>query len=429
MKRKLALALCTALCISGMVFANTVSAEENKSDVTLEFWDMPWGGSDYQDKVQELLAEYTELTGVKFDYTNISWDNWLQVFLTAVSSGNAPDISTGGSLLGHRLAAEDMMYNVEDFVNSEFSDGFFKEGAVDTFYAGDELIAVPWNMDCRSIYYRKDMFEEAGITELPKTWDEFYEACQKLTHDGQYGYVTAGTDNMAYWEFMFWSVANGGHFLNDDMQAEMANEPNVEAGEFLRKLYKDGLMPEGTPSYTTSDSKAMFLNGTSAMIMSGPTIIPEIRDAGLEDKVGVLPAMTSKNGLTQNVGSFNGIFVYKDSEHIQESLDFIKWFMSNNETLWTEGGMGSMPVVGDLLNISYFQEDPLYHDIVNVIFPSVVLQAYPYTHYTLEMDLMDSEQYYKNVVQSIYLTDDDIMDILVDADIDYNAALEELKME
>lgn len=403
--------------------------EGGEEEIVLEFWDMPWGGSAYQDKVLEILDEYTQLTGVKFNYTNIAWDNWLQVYLTAVSAGNAPDVSTGGSLLGHRLAAEGAMYNMEDFVKGEFPDDYFVNGAVDTFYSGDELVAVPWNMDFRSIYYRKDIFEKEGITELPTTWDEFYEVCKKLSHDGQYGFITSGTDNTAYWDFLYWSVNNGGHYLNDNMEAEMANERNVEAGEFLRKLYNEGLMPEGTPGYTGSDSHAMFLDGTAAMLVSAPTIIDEAKSVGLEDSIGILDGLMSPGGLDQQVGSFNGIFVYKDSEHIQETLDFVKWYLENNERLWTEGGMGPMPVVKSIFENEYFKEDKLYNSLIEKIMPKTVLQGYPYTHYTLEMDLMDSEQYYKEIIQSIYLTDGDIMDILKAGDEDYNAALQEMKLE
>lgn len=407
----------------------STAEEGDTEEVILEFWDMPWGGSAYQDKVLEILDEYTELTGVKFNYTNIAWDNWLQVYLTAVSAGNAPDVSTGGSLLGHRLAAEGAMYNMEDFVKEEFPDDYFVNGAVETFYAGDELVAVPWNMDFRSIYYRKDIFEKEGITELPTTWDEFYEVCKKLTHDGQYGYVTSGTDNTAYWDFLYWSVNNGGSYLNDDMEAEMANDKNVEAGEFLRKLYQDGLMPEGTPGYTGSDGHAMFLDGTVAMIESAPTIIDEAKNVGLDDSIGILDGLMSPSGLDQQVGSFNGIFVYKDSEHIQETLDFVKWYLENNEELWTEGGMGPMPVVKSIFENAYFKEDTLYSTLIDRIMPKTVLQGYPYTHYTLEMDLMDSEQYYKDILQAIYLSDADIINILKEGDEDYNAALQEMKLE
>ncbi len=408
---------------------NQTEVSEGGEEVVLEFWDMPWGGTVYQDGVQDILKEYTELTGVKFNYTNIAWDNWLQVYLTAVSAGNAPDVSTGGSLLGHRLAAEGAIYNMEDFVKTEFAQDFFVDGAVDTFYADDELVAVPWNMDVRSIYYRKDIFEKEGITELPANWEEFYELCKKLTHDGQYGYVTSGTDNMAYWEYMFWSVNNGGHYLNENLEAEMANDENAQVGEFLRKLYKEGLIPEGAPGYTSSDSHAMFLEGSAAMVMSGPTIIREIKDVGIQDQVGILPVMTSPSGNTQSVGSFNGIFVYNDSEHIQETLDFVKWYSENYAGLWTSGGVGSLPAAKHVLDESYFKEDALYAELIDKIVPDTVLQAYPYTHYELEMDLMDSEQYYKEIIQSVYVSDADVMDILKEGDEDYNAALAEMKLE
>ena len=209
----------------------------------------------------------------------------------------------------------------------------------------------------------------------------------------------------------------------------MANDENAQVGEFLRKLYKEGLIPEGAPGYTSSDSHAMFLEGSAAMVMSGPTSIREIKDVGIQDQVGILPVMTSPSGNTQSVGSFNGIFVYNDSEHIQETLDFVKWYSENYAGLWTSGGVGSLPAAKHVLDESYFKEDALYAELIDKIVPDTVLQAYPYTHYELEMDLMDSEQYYKEIIQSVYVSDADVMDILKEGDEDYNAALAEMKLE
>lgn len=449
MKKLVCLIMCCLLIFSIAACGNTTSEKSpatsesaapaassastqkdtETSDITLEFWDMPWGGTAYQEEVKSILASYTDKTGIKFNYTSLSWDKWLQVFMTAVASGTAPDFSTGGSLLGHRLALTNDAYNMADFAKENFEDDFFVAEAVNTFYSGDTLVGVPWNMDLRSIYYRKDMFKDAGITKLPTTWDEFYDTCKQLTHDSQYGYVTSGSDNMAYWEYMFWSVNNGGHFLNKDMKSEMLNDANIKVADFLRKLYKDGLMPEGTPGYTKSDSKTAFLSGTSSMVMAGPSFLAEIKKAELTDVVGILPTMTSPSGVAQSVGSFNAIFVYADSEYTKESLDFISWYLRNNSTLWSKGGMGSLPAVKNTLSDKYFSDSILHKELIDNIIPKTVIQAYPFKSYSIEMDLMDSEQYYTDVLQAVYVTDKDAKAILKEADDNYNTALGELKSE
>ena len=62
-------------------------------------------------------------------------------------------------------------------------------GADDLYYDAAKLecmidgdyYALPWRMDVRIMAYRKDMFEKAGITKVPQTWDELIAAAKKLT--------------------------------------------------------------------------------------------------------------------------------------------------------------------------------------------------------------------------------------------------------
>ena len=47
----------------------------------------------------------------------------------------------------------------------------------------DSLYLMPWNIQVLYVYYRPSIFKEAGITETPKTYDEFLEDIKKCTMD------------------------------------------------------------------------------------------------------------------------------------------------------------------------------------------------------------------------------------------------------
>ena len=51
---------------------------------------------------------------------------------------------------------------------------------LETFTIDGEILAVPYANDYRIAYYNKEHFEQAGITEVPETWDEVYDALKKI---------------------------------------------------------------------------------------------------------------------------------------------------------------------------------------------------------------------------------------------------------
>ncbi len=424
MRKTVSLLLALVLVLlAGMSTISTAMATGN--DDVLVFWDMPWGAAEYTAEAQRLVAQYTEETGVKVEYQQIPWDGWIQTFVTAVTSNSGPDVTTGGALLQHRLALMGEIASLDDLAATYSADEFVP-GTLGNFRYNGEQIAIPFNCDFRAIAYRKDMFAAAGIDQLPTTWDEFYEAAKKLSHDDQYGYVSAGADAAAHWTMLFWSVMNGGAYLDENMNPCMASDANVEAMNFLRKLYNEGLMPAGVAGYAGADADKMFYQGKAAMIMVTPAIgAGDITDE-VRDTIAILPPITSPAGFEQNVGSTNGIMLLEDSDMKEEGKAFIDWWSKNTITLWTVGKQGPFPARLSLLEDEYFQNDPIKQQFTAMIVPKTVLLTYPHAEACVEMDVMDGEQFYRDVIQELLISDTDPMEILLAADERYEAALDQL---
>ena len=57
----------------------------------------------------------------------------------------------------------------------------FGEGDLENLTIDGEITSIPFEKAGAVFYYNKEVFEKAGITEFPKTWDELLEACSKDT--------------------------------------------------------------------------------------------------------------------------------------------------------------------------------------------------------------------------------------------------------
>lgn len=125
-----------------------------------------------------------------------SWDNYIENYLNAMDAGNAPDVLFADNnllsqLVGMRVA-EDL--SAEPY-NGEALAGGFPESTITPYRSlkDDHLFALPLDIGPGVAYYRRDMFEKAGLPsepvalgsylEQPENW---LEAAEKLKKQGSW---------------------------------------------------------------------------------------------------------------------------------------------------------------------------------------------------------------------------------------------------
>jgi multiple sugar transport system substrate-binding protein len=416
--------------VLGLLVLTAVMAGGNKegsgsSGKKLVFWDMPWGGPEYTAEAKVLCEKFTAETGIPVEYRQIPWEGWVQVFVTAVTSNTGPDISTGGAFLQHRLALMDEVEPIDDLVAS-WNESDFVPGTMKNFRYNGQQIAIPINCDFRAIGYRIDLFQAAGITKLPANWNEFYDVAKKLTHGDQYGFVQAGTGGDANWNMLLWAEGNGGSYLDRNKNPSLATPANAAALDFLRRLYNDKIMPPGVPGYTGDEHTRLFYQGKAAMVMATPGT-GQGMDESVVKNIGILPPLTSPAGLKQNIGSSNGMMLFKDSTMKAEGKKFLEWWSKNTVTLWSKGNMGPFPARLSIIDDPYFRNNPIKRQFAELIIPATIQLSWPHPEASVEMDIMDGEWYYISVVQRALTSRDDTMTCLREGDARYTRAIEQLR--
>ena len=158
---------------------------------------MIWGGPEYIDAGKALVAQFNqEHPDITVTYRSVPWTNWYQTFVTAIGSGTAPDISTGAGYQAVQLYDQGAILPIDDVISQWKADGKlddFLPNTIDTLKYDNHYVALPWAIDIRVWYYRKDLFEQANL-QPPTNWQEFKAAAQALTNSkaDQYGMVAAG---------------------------------------------------------------------------------------------------------------------------------------------------------------------------------------------------------------------------------------------
>src|SRR5690606_33278689 len=126
-----------------------------------------------------LAAFEEENPGIKIINEPVSGGLVYPKFLTAVQGEQMPDIAEAYSYHPLQFAALDQMAEMDDIIADWEEDGrladIVNEFAYKKFHWQDHYWGVPYNLDPRAIYYRRDILEEKGIAP-PTNWEEFQAA-------------------------------------------------------------------------------------------------------------------------------------------------------------------------------------------------------------------------------------------------------------
>jgi multiple sugar transport system substrate-binding protein len=191
--------------------------------------------------------------------------------LTEIAGGNAPDTAWVDSGLVQDLASRGALINLDGYlagskvVNPDDYVEGFRNGA--SFQ--ESMYGLPFEGETTGLFYRTDLFQQAGIEGPPQTWDEFEADAAKLTQPAQNQYGVAMFSTEAAYYFYPWLWQAGGDVLTPDGQHMALDSPEaIRAAEF----YVDLARKYAPPDYLPSDSwngRVTFASGKAAMYIAG----------------------------------------------------------------------------------------------------------------------------------------------------------------
>ncbi|OLT25959.1 ABC transporter substrate-binding protein [Actinomadura sp. CNU-125] len=130
----------------------------------------------------------------------------------------------------------------------------------------DRLYAVPSTSDAGMLYYRKDLLEKAGISEPPKTYQQMWDACEKVKDLDEAKDIDCFFTEVNKSESMTISMVEaigsaGGSIIGPDGKPTV-NTPQAKQGlEFLVNAYEDGMMPKSAITLDTEGGRRYFQDG------------------------------------------------------------------------------------------------------------------------------------------------------------------------
>lgn len=349
MKTKTFLALLLGLVVIPLVLAGgskeSGATGSGKVQITYSFWGTPDEAATVQGVADKFNASQDK---VQVKVMGIPHDTYVTKLNTMATARELPDCGIMNEAGVLQFAQNGLLYDVSNMYGPNDSKPldsltFQYKGAPVAYSTANEILV---------LYYNKSMFDKAGVAYPPTdaanawTWEKFVDTAKLLTLDSngnnaksprfnpnsivQYG---AMVENLT-WQLEVWCVSNGSGFYSKDGSSVTINDPAaVEAIQKVADLYLvDHVAPLST-GLTDDGVQRSLIAGTVAMTTNGAwnvgTCLASARNEGLKYGVAVLPFMTKK--VTINTGGPNVVF--KQSEHPAEAMQWVKWYMQE-ENSW-----------------------------------------------------------------------------------------------
>ncbi|MGV9349383.1 extracellular solute-binding protein [Streptomyces spiralis] len=354
----------TALVASLALAATACGGSDSGSDksdgpVTITWWDTSNATNEaptYQALVKQFEAANKD---IKVKYVDVPFDQAQNKFDTAAGSKGAPDILR--SEVGWTPAFAKKGYFLPlDGTEALADQSKFQPNLITQAQYEGKTYGVPLVTDTLALVYNKALFQKAGITEAPKTWDELKSDAAKVKDkagvDGYWG------STQAYYAQSF-LYGEGTDTVDAAAKKITVNSPTAKKayGTWLSMFSGKGLHKADTTADAYAHIQDAFVNGKVAAIIQGPWEITNFyKGSAFKDKsnlgIATVPAGSTGKAGAPTGGHNLSVYAGSDKAHQAAALKFVKFMTSaksqetialKNSTLPTRGDAYTAQVKAD----------------------------------------------------------------------------------
>ncbi len=327
--------------------------------VTLRFWAMGREG----EVVQQLVRDFErENPGVRVEVQQIPWSAAHEKLLTGYVGGSTPDVTQ----LGNTWIAEFAALHALEPLNGRLArsdalaDSSYFPGIWETNVVDGEVYGVPWYVDTRVLFYRRDLLKRAGYAKMPETWQGWLEAMRAIKRmEGAHRYAIFLPTN----EFMqpvIFGMQTGSPLLEAHGTRGAFSKPAFKrAFDFYVGMFRDSLAPP-IGNAEIANMYQEFARGYFAMMITGPWNLGEFEQRlpdSLQDAWGTAP-LPGPDGPGASIAGGSSLVLMRGSHHKDAAWRLIEFLSRPDQQLRFWQLTGDLPARVEVWRDSALVADP-----------------------------------------------------------------------
>lgn len=309
-------ALC-ALLLPATALVSACRGAAAGDTTVLEFWGMGREG----EVVAELLPEFHALhPDIRVEVQQMPWTAAHEKLLTAFVGESTPDVAQMGNTWVPEFQAIGALESLDSRIAASpvVDPAHYFGGIWATNEVRGAIYGIPWYVDTRLIFYRTDVFREAGWDEPPKSWDEWLRLMDSIREKELTRYPMFLATNE--WQPpVVLALETGSTILNEEgTRGDFTSPEFRRAFEFYVSLFERGYAPS-LSYHEISNLYQQFAERDFAMIITGPWNVGEMRrrlPPDLQDdwSTAAMPAASGTGYPGASVAGGSSLVLFADSE-------------------------------------------------------------------------------------------------------------------
>lgn len=242
-----------------------------KNENELVFWAMGAEG----ESIGKLIPMFEKKYNIKIKLQQIPWTAAHEKLITAFVSETLPDVFQLGNTWIPEFVALNAIEPLDSIISSSKIDlNDYFSGILESNVINGQLYGIPWYVDTRVLFYRKDLLSKAGWTNPPKNWKELFDLSVKIKSlTGKYAIYFPTNE---WVPLIIFALQNNAELLTKNYTEPAFTDSNfINAFEYLAKFYQHKLSPSNITEVT--NVYQAFEEGFIAMYITGPWNVSEFK--------------------------------------------------------------------------------------------------------------------------------------------------------
>ncbi|GAA1492019.1 ABC transporter substrate-binding protein [Curtobacterium herbarum] len=253
---------------------------------------------------RDTAAEFKRTTGADIQWeTYSSGQEELTAIQTSVISGQGPDVYAIGTTFTPTAYATGAFVRMgkEQWDAIGGKDQFDPASFGISGPSASKQIGIPFASRPFVMAVNTDLLAQAGITEMPTTWDQLTADAKATTTGDRHGMAIAYADGFDPWKFIWGMSENAGNTIVDGSKAELDADAVQRAYRtYFDWVTKDGVVDKAAIGWNNAQALAQFTDGKAAFFpMTTTTAINSFKDTKVDGKYAFALLPTVPPGATE----------------------------------------------------------------------------------------------------------------------------------
>lgn len=294
-------------------------------------WSLQEGAT--RDVIMSAIERYSQASGAQITDVAYPYNEYLNQVLLQARGGNLSGAVQLDIAWLAPLAAMGVLKDLGPFAEgTDYTAAALSSGQIDGVQYG-----LPWTTASIGMVANQQLLEEAGVTELPVTIEEFEAALEALkAYDPDVIPYAGMTDTAQLKDIIPWIWTFGGQVIDEEGNVALNDEATIAAVEWYASLVERGLV---APDMDRFDARQLFAQGRVGFyddaIVARGLVTSAAPESGLDQYVVPVPRPVLNEGDVPQALLWGHIIVVIDNENGDAAADFAKWITTDEETVLT----------------------------------------------------------------------------------------------